>query len=165
LSLARARTLNAWIATTKRLLDSISVTSAVIHRAVKRENQADSGRRSGLESVKRFGSSLAPGNPGEAPMRIQKFDSVVSLACLSLMAFFAWHAFKGPRGFAYREALGQQVAKLESDLSAVSAKRDAFEARVTLLRPDSLDPDMLDEMARQTLNLAKPNELIVRNPQ
>jgi cell division protein FtsB len=95
-------------------------------------------------------------------MRIHKFDSAVTLACCAVLGFFAWHATKGPRGFAYREKLEIQAAKLEMDGATITAKRDAAEARVKLLRPDSIDPDMLDELARDTLSLAKPNELIVR---
>jgi cell division protein FtsB len=97
----------------------------------------------------------------EPVMRVQKFDMIVSLACCALLGFFAWHAFKGPRSFAYREKLGVQVAKLETEVAAITKKRDAFEARVKLLRPESVDPDMLDEMARQTLSVGKPNELIL----
>jgi cell division protein FtsB len=96
-------------------------------------------------------------------MRIQKFDSVVSLACCAVLGFFAWHATKGPRSFDYRDKLNAQVAKLETDVAAITAKRDEAEARVKLLRPDSIDPDMLDEMARYMLSLAKPNEVIIRS--
>jgi cell division protein FtsB len=101
----------------------------------------------------------------ELPVRVQKFDMIVSLGCCALLGFFAWHAFKGPRGFTYREKLVADAAKLETGLAVVTGRRDEAEVRVKLLRPDSVDPDMLDEMARQTLNLAKPNELIVRNSQ
>jgi cell division protein FtsB len=100
----------------------------------------------------------------EQTLRFQKFDTAVTIACSALLAFFAWHAFKGPRGFQYRDALGVQTAKLETDLAKVTGTREEFETRVKLLRPGSIDPDLLDEMARQTLNLAKPNEFIVRNP-
>jgi cell division protein FtsB len=101
----------------------------------------------------------------ELPVRVQKFDMIVSLGCCALLGFFAWHAFKGPRGFAYRDRLGIEASELETNLAAITKRRDEAEVRVKLLRPDSVDPDILDEMARQTLNLAKPNELIVRNTQ
>ncbi len=98
-------------------------------------------------------------------MRVQKFDMIVSLGCCALLGFFAWHAFKGPRGFGYREKLVAEAVKLETGLTAITKRRDNAEMRVKLLRPDSVDPDMLDEMARQTLNLARPNEFIIRNSQ
>jgi len=57
--------------------------------------------------------------------------------------------------------LKSQSAQLTGDLAAIQKQRGDFERRVALLRPESVDPDMLDEMARQTLDVAKPNELIV----
>ena len=94
-------------------------------------------------------------------MRISKFDSVVTCASLALLGFFAWHAWEGPRGFRLNETLHAQSGKLASDLAAIQKQRTTFEQRVALLRPESVDPDMLDEMARQTLDVARPNELIV----
>ena len=94
-------------------------------------------------------------------MRISKFDSVVTCACLALLGFFAWHAWEGPRGFRFNEKLKSQSAQLTEDLVAIQKRRTTFEQRVALLRPESVDPDMLDEMARQSLDVARPNELIV----
>jgi cell division protein FtsB len=39
--------------------------------------------------------------------------------------------------------------------------KDRLERDVALLRPESLDPDMLDERARAILNLAHSNDLIM----
>ncbi len=94
-------------------------------------------------------------------MRISKFDSVVTCACLGLLGFFAWHGFEGPRGFHFNEKLKGQSGQLTGDLTAIRKQRSDFERRVALLRPESVDPDMLDEMARQTLDVARPSELIV----
>jgi cell division protein FtsB len=94
-------------------------------------------------------------------MRISKFDSVVTCACLGMLGFFAWHGFEGPRGFRFNEKLKSQSAQLTGDLTAIQEQRANFEHRVALLRPESVDPDMLDEMARQTLDVARPGELIV----
>lgn len=94
-------------------------------------------------------------------MRISKFDSVVTCACLGLLGFFAWHAQEGPRGFAFREKLASQSRQLSKELAAIQKQRTDFETRVALLRPESVDPDMLDEMARSTLDVAGPNDLIL----
>ena len=94
-------------------------------------------------------------------MRISKFDSVVTCACLGLLGFFAWHAQEGPRGFAFRQKLASQSLQLSDELTAIQKQRGDLETRVALLRPESVDPDMLDEMARSTLDVAGPNDLIV----
>ena len=94
-------------------------------------------------------------------MRISKFDSIVTCASLGLLGFFAWHALEGPRGFAFREKLASQSRQLSDELAAIQKQRTDFETRVALLRPESVDPDMLDEIARSTLDVAGRNDLIV----
>jgi cell division protein FtsB len=98
-------------------------------------------------------------------MRIYKFDVVVTLACAGLLSLFSWHAFYGQRGFDYRERLAAESVKLGNDLAVIEKQRSNFEHRVSLLRPESIDPDMLDEMARMTLDLARSNELVVLQTQ
>jgi cell division protein FtsB len=39
-----------------------------------------------------------------------------------------------------------------------------LERRASLLRPDHLDPDMLEERARTILNFARPDEIVVIAP-
>ena len=41
-------------------------------------------------------------------------------------------------------------------------ERDGWEVRVDGLRPRHLNPDTLDERARAMLNLADPNEIIIK---
>jgi cell division protein FtsB len=94
-------------------------------------------------------------------MRIYKFDVVVSFTCASLLGFFAWHAFHGQRGFEYRDRLQLQAAQLTDELAEIQKQRTGTERRVALLRPESVDTDMLDEMARKTLDVGQSNELIV----
>jgi cell division protein FtsB len=98
-------------------------------------------------------------------MALRTSDFGVSLGCLALLGYFAWHSNEGPRGYPYRDRLVATAAKLEADLAEQQKARAKFEHKVGLLRPESIDPDLLDEMARRTLEVAKPSELIVmENP-
>jgi len=63
-----------------------------------------------------------------------------------------------------RAMIERQVSELETELDELTAQRRELLARVSLLRPESLDPDMLDERARLNLNLAQKNELVVLRP-
>ena len=58
--------------------------------------------------------------------------------------------------------IDQQIAQLSGELSGLKAERSTWERRVSLLRADSIDPDMLDERARVLLNYADPRELTLR---
>ena len=47
------------------------------------------------------------------------------------------------------------------ELERVTAERKQWEHRVSLLRADKLDPDLLDERARAMLNYVHPRDLIL----
>jgi cell division protein FtsB len=81
---------------------------------------------------------------------------------LAITAYFGWNATQGDRGlvaYAQRQDLLRQV---NADLAAAKTERDGWETRVSGLRARHLDPDTLDERARAMLNLADPNEIIVK---
>jgi cell division protein FtsB len=87
---------------------------------------------------------------------------LVTAVALTLLGYFAWHGTKGARSLANVERLVSEVQALEQKLGAARAERLAFERRVSLLRPESVDPDFADEMARRVLGFAAPRELVVR---
>ena len=77
------------------------------------------------------------------------------------VVYFAYHGINGDRGlFAWR-ALEQEAAEARAKLHAVQGEREALEARVRLLYPESLDADMLDEASRRLLNYGLPDEAVV----
>ncbi len=90
---------------------------------------------------------------------------MVALGCVALLGYFAWYALKGPRGLPYLDRLQQQQASLALDRDAARKAREALEARVKLMRPDSVDPDLLDQLARENLDMARPGDLVVPLPQ
>jgi|JI10StandDraft_1071094.scaffolds.fasta_scaffold35938_2 cell division protein FtsB len=94
--------------------------------------------------------------------RLQRFDLLVAMGCLVLLSYFGWHAWKGPRGYSYLAALEVKADALAQDLTGDEAKRGQLEAKVALMRPERVDPDMLEELARSQLELSRRNELVVR---
>jgi cell division protein FtsB len=94
-------------------------------------------------------------------LRIPKFDLTVFSACLALLGFFGWHGFYGPRNLEHQQALVAEAKLLKTELEETAAARRALDQRVALMRPESVDPDMLDELARRYLNFAGPAELIL----
>ena len=94
----------------------------------------------------------------------RKFDLIVMAVCLSLLGYFGWHGYYGPRSFDHRDALTARAGVLGAKLAAVRSEREALERKVSLMRPQSIDPDMLEELARSTLDYGKPGDLIVKLP-
>ncbi|MFQ6006694.1 MAG: septum formation initiator family protein [Woeseia sp.] len=83
-------------------------------------------------------------------------------ACV--FSYFAYHAVQGDRGLIAWLQLDQQVEEATATLAAMTEKRQILERRTSLLRPDNLDPDMLEERARATLGFAHPDEVVIFDP-
>lgn len=94
-------------------------------------------------------------------LRFKRFEFLVSIGCLAMLGYFAWQAERGNRGFAYQQALTEQSKKLSAELEIIKGQHKILEARVAELRPEALDPDLLDEMARRTLNYGASSDIIV----
>jgi len=80
---------------------------------------------------------------------------------LSLLGYFGYHLLQGERGFLAWLRLGQEIKLAQARLAALDGERATLEGRVSLMRSEHLDRDMLDEQARATLNLAGPNEVVI----
>jgi cell division protein FtsB len=80
---------------------------------------------------------------------------------VSLMCYFGYHLVQGERGLLAWLRLTQEIKVAKTRLASLDADRAALEGRVSLLRPEHLDRDMLDERARATLNLTGPNEVVI----
>jgi cell division protein FtsB len=80
---------------------------------------------------------------------------------LSLAAYFGYHAVNGSRGlFAWREVTAELEAT-RRELEQLRAERQSVERRVKRLRHDSLDPDLIDELARKELSFVEPLDVII----
>jgi cell division protein FtsB len=91
-----------------------------------------------------------------------RFDFLVAIGCLALLAYFAWHAWYGPRGQGYVLHLKAELAGLRADLQQSAAQKDKLKSKVLAMRPESVDADLLDELARSELNWVGRDDLIVR---
>src|ERR1700733_6944053 len=81
---------------------------------------------------------------------------------LALTAIFAWQATQGDHGLIMREKRKTELAQAEANLAAPKVDRDNWERNVAALSPSHLDKDALDQRARELLNLADPNEIVVQ---
>lgn len=79
-----------------------------------------------------------------------------------MLVYFMYHLFQGERGLLSMLALKAQLRKDEATLKDKENKKAVLEQQVHLLRPDSLDLDMLEERARIVLHYAHPDEFVVR---
>lgn len=85
------------------------------------------------------------------------------IIAISLMGYFVYHMIQGERGLLSWRRLSQKIELAEDKLKTIQKEQSQLEQRVQLMRPNSLDPDMLEEQAREKLNFARKDEVIIRN--
>ncbi len=86
---------------------------------------------------------------------------VVPLLASLLVGYFAFYTFFGDRSLLRMMRLEAQIQSTQTKLDGVKAEHDALENRVTHMRSGSIDPDLLDEQARRTLNYTQPDEVVI----
>ncbi len=91
-----------------------------------------------------------------------KLELLVCLSSLALLSYFAWQGFSGPRSTHYRDQLTQHYSQLNAELTGIANRRSELDTRVKMLRPESLDADLVDQLARQDLNMGVSNDIVVR---
>ena len=95
--------------------------------------------------------------------RIRAFLTALGLYVVAALfiGYFGDNAYTGKNGINARQELDQQIADLASEVERVKAERVRWERRIALLKADRIDPDMLDERARQLLNYLDPHEVTI----
>ena len=87
--------------------------------------------------------------------------TALALYCFAALfiGYFAMNAFSGDHGLRAQQDLDQQMASMRDQLAQLKAERAVWERKVSLLRSDRSDPDMLDEPARALIGYADPRDL------
>ena len=84
---------------------------------------------------------------------------LVSLVCLSVLSYFAYHAIIGKRGLEARSRLVERSQSLEPEIKRLEAMRRRLERDVALL--DARDPDIIEELGLADLGFARPGDRIL----
>ena len=95
--------------------------------------------------------------------RIRAILYPVLLYTLSGVAssYFIWTAVNGERGLKTKVEYKHQIAALRDDLDGLKADRALWEHRISLMRSEAIDEDILDEEARAKLDFVDPRDLVV----
>lgn len=91
----------------------------------------------------------------------RRWQSIVSIVGACIVAYFLYHTVQGDHGWLAMLRLQGQVNAAQDNLSQLQKERQELDHRVQLMRPDHLDPDLLDEQSRKMLNYSKPGEIVI----
>lgn len=89
---------------------------------------------------------------------------ILSAFAACIVGYFLYHTVQGDHGWMAMLRLKNEVGAAQSDLSQLQKEHQDLDHRIHLLRPESMDPDLLDEQSRKTLNYSKPDEIVILNP-
>jgi cell division protein FtsB len=94
--------------------------------------------------------------------RLKSFLTGLALYTMAagLVGYFGVNAYTGHFGLNAQQELDQEIVALTAELARLKQERAASEQRVSLLRSDHIDPDMLDERARFQLDYVNPHDLV-----
>ena len=93
--------------------------------------------------------------------RVRSFLSTLGLyaGAALLIGYFWAHAHSGDHGLKAKQDLVEQAVDLSRELDDLKVERKAWEHRVELLRPNAVDPDLLEERARAQLDYTHPRDI------
>ena len=95
--------------------------------------------------------------------RLRSFLNALALYTVAalLIGYFGVNAYTGEHGLIAKRDLDQDIAQLTTELDTAKAERAVWQRRVSLLKSDNIDPDLLDERARLLLDDADPRDLVL----
>lgn len=82
-----------------------------------------------------------------------------------LCFYFTYHIVSGERSYLRLVSLERNIERLEKQQDILTHQRKALENKVAMLRPGSIDPDLLEERARAVLGYHHPDEIVVMRVQ
>ena len=89
------------------------------------------------------------------------FRSLSRILSIMLAGYFGYHAFHGDHGLFAFARVTQELDHLRVEAAEVSTERARLQRRVSLMRTETLDADLLDERARAVLNMAGTDEVVI----
>lgn len=86
---------------------------------------------------------------------------LVTLFSFGVFIYFGFHLMHGDMGYFALRGVDQKLVAAREKHAYLLAERETLENRVKLLRPGSIDLDMLDERVRVVLGFVDPDERVL----
>lgn len=87
--------------------------------------------------------------------------NILAVIGLCLSFYFCYHLVAGQRGYISLMSLESRIESVSVEYDAHKTEREALERHVIMMRPGSIDRDLLEERARYVLGYKYSDELIL----
>ena len=87
-----------------------------------------------------------------------------ALMC-ALTTYFAYHAFAGEQGLGHWSDMQETLADKQAELREIKAANDQLRADIARLTPGTVDPDLVEQLAREDLGFVYPDEIVLMTDQ
>jgi cell division protein FtsB len=91
--------------------------------------------------------------------------NLVTLIGMGLLMYFSYHLVQGERSYIRYISLNQSIATLTQEAADMQKERHDLETRVAMMRPGSINRDLLEERARVVLGFRREGEKDILPPQ
>ncbi|HEX5281649.1 MAG TPA: septum formation initiator family protein [Micropepsaceae bacterium] len=81
--------------------------------------------------------------------------------CCAISGYFGYSFLFGERGLIAWRSTQDQLSLARHDLAQLRNRRETLQHRISLLDDDSIDPDLLDEVAHNLLLESRPGEVVI----
>ena len=82
-------------------------------------------------------------------------------AMCALTAYFAYQAFAGEQGLGHWSDMQSRLSDKRQELTEIQAANDQLRGDIARLSPGTVDPDLVEELARDDLGYVYPDEIVV----
>ena len=93
--------------------------------------------------------------------RVRYRTIIVLLTCALGLLYVGYQSVQGERGLLRWVERSAEVERTRAEVATLAEERRKLERRVSQLRSEGLDLDLLDQEARKLLNLGHPDEEVL----
>ena len=97
--------------------------------------------------------------------KISKKTFLTILVLIFITSYLLYQLFSGNRGILTLFKLSEKSDILKSEISKLENQKNTLEKKVKMLKPESLNLDLLDEQVRRKLNYGKEGETVYLDKQ
>lgn len=91
-------------------------------------------------------------------------QNLIAVIGVCLSFYFCYHLIAGERSYLRLVSLNRQIETTEKQYTLSSAERDALEQKVVMMRPGSINRDLLEEQSRKVLGFHyKDEKVLIKN--